>query len=163
MPARIHQLNVSQGGVPKRTVEAADVGPLGLAGDAQSDTQHHGGPLRAVCIYSLELIERLRAEGHPIFPGALGENITIAGLDWPAVVPGSRLVFDRGAEVEVATYTKSCSGIRNAFTDLKFNRIWQDQHPGWSRVCCRVIRSGQLACGEGVRLIAAPIRTTYTG
>ena len=37
----------------------------------------HGGPERALCLFSLERILELQAEGHPIFPGAAGENITI--------------------------------------------------------------------------------------
>ena len=52
----------------------------GLEGDRQRDLRFHGGPLRAVSLYSLELIEALQAEGHPIAPGAMGENLTMAGV-----------------------------------------------------------------------------------
>src|SRR2546422_5744398 len=34
-------------------------------------------------MYAMEAIEALRAEGHPIVPGAIGENLTVHGLDWP--------------------------------------------------------------------------------
>lgn len=53
--------------------------------------EHHGDPERAVCLYAMEAIEALHADGHAVAPGSLGENLTIAGLDWPSVVPGSRL------------------------------------------------------------------------
>ncbi|HSE92450.1 MAG TPA: MOSC domain-containing protein, partial [Methylomirabilota bacterium] len=76
---RIVQVSVSPGGVPKRPVEAALVTALGVEGDAHRDTEHHGGPERAVCLYALEAIEALQHEGHPIVPGALGENLTVAG------------------------------------------------------------------------------------
>ena len=53
---RIHAINLSDGGVPKTPVAEAEVTPTGLIGDRQEDTEHHGGPERAVCIYSLEVI-----------------------------------------------------------------------------------------------------------
>src|SRR5206468_11979480 len=79
---RIVQISVSRGGVPKTTIEQAHVTALGLEGDAHRDREHHGGPERAVCLYALEAIASLRAEGHDIVPGAIGENVTVEGLDW---------------------------------------------------------------------------------
>jgi MOSC domain-containing protein YiiM len=84
-------INVSGGGVPKRRVTGADVSRLGLLGDAQNDTIDHGGPERAVCVYSLERIQALQTEGHPIDVGTAGENVTLEGIDWNLVVPGARL------------------------------------------------------------------------
>jgi hypothetical protein len=37
---------------------------------------------------SLELIDQLRLEGHPIVPRSVGENVTISGLDWHSIRPG---------------------------------------------------------------------------
>ena len=87
MTGRIVQINVSPGGVPKRAVPVARVTPAGIAGDGHRHRALHGGPDRALCLYSIERIDALRADGHPIEPGALGENLTIAGLDWPRVRP----------------------------------------------------------------------------
>ncbi len=53
---RVVQINVSDGGVPKRPIERGRVGPLGLAGDGHRDRRHHGGPDRALCLLSLEVI-----------------------------------------------------------------------------------------------------------
>ena len=50
----------------------------------------HGGPERAVSLFSLEVIRRLQDEGHPIYPGATGENLTVAGLDWAALAAGTQ-------------------------------------------------------------------------
>src|SRR5713226_4835961 len=88
MAARIFQLNCSPGGVPKLAVREAIVTELGLVGDDHNFPDIHGGPERALCLFSLERILEFQAEGHPIFPGAVGENITIAGIDWQQVVPG---------------------------------------------------------------------------
>ncbi len=63
----------------------------GVERDGHRHREHHGGLERAVCLYAMEAIETLRGEGHAISPGSLGENLTVAGLDWPSVVPGSRL------------------------------------------------------------------------
>lgn len=152
----IHQLSISRGGVPKLPVPSARVGYLGIEGDGHDDVKHHGGPDRAVCLFSLEVISKLNDEGHPIAPGTTGDNITVAGVDWSAVVPGSRFVFERGVELETTQYTTPCSGIRDSFTGMKINRIKQDDHPGWSRVYARVVRAGTLSRGETFGFIPAP-------
>ena len=70
------------GGVPKLPVTEARITPEGVVGDRQQNRDIHGGIDRAVCIFSLEVIEALQAEGHSIKPGSSGENLTIAGLEW---------------------------------------------------------------------------------
>ena len=47
---RIAQPSVSPGGVPKRPVETARITALGVDGDAHRDTEHRGGPERALCL-----------------------------------------------------------------------------------------------------------------
>ena len=89
---RVVQINISPGGVPKLPLREAMVGELGLEGDGHSFPDIHGGPERALCLFSLERILELQAEGHPIFPGAAGENITIVGLEWDKLQPGDRVV-----------------------------------------------------------------------
>ena len=91
MTGRIVRINVSAGGVPKRPVRTARVTLAGLEGDGHRNRKLHGGPDRALCLFSLEQIEALQAEGHPVEPGALGENLTVTGLDWPRVRPGDLL------------------------------------------------------------------------
>ena len=112
---RIAQLSVSNGGVPKHAVETVRVTPLGLEGDAHRDREHHGGPDRAVCLFAMEAITELQGNGHPLVPGALGENVTLEGLDWSAVQPGSRLRLGDDVVLEVTRYTSPCLNIRPAF------------------------------------------------
>ena len=125
---RVHQINISPGGVPKLPVPAATVGVEGLAGDGHHD-KNHGGPDAAVCLFSFDVIRRLQAEGHPIAPGTIGENITVEGWDWAAVAPGARIVFENGVELEVVNYTTPCSTIRDSFKGLDFRRVKQGLHP----------------------------------
>lgn len=154
MTARIVSLNISSGGVPKRPMETADVGPLGLAGDVQRNRKFHGGPDRALCLYSMDLIDALRAEGHPIDPGSTGENVTISGLEWPQLVPGVRLSLGE-VEVEVTGYANPCRNIQPSFLDGDSRRIDQRRRPGWSRVYCRVVRPGALRRGDPVEVRTA--------
>src|SRR5947207_14775896 len=84
---RIGSINVSRGGLPKRPVAEAEVTTEGVEGDWQSDRRYHGGPERAVVIFSAERIAALQAEGHPIGTGTTGEHLTISRLAWTDVVP----------------------------------------------------------------------------
>ena len=150
---RIVQISVSPGGVPKRPVESADVTAGGVAGDAQRDLEHHGGPDRALCLFPMELIRTLQAEGHPIAPGQIGENLTVEGLDWDTVAPGARLLLGEDVLVEVTRYTSPCGNIRAAFTGGNYARVSQKRHPGASRVYARVLRTGAIRRGDPVRLL----------
>ncbi|MBA3452971.1 MAG: MOSC domain-containing protein [Deltaproteobacteria bacterium] len=125
---------------------------LGLEEDRQKHKKVHGGPDRAVCVYSLEVILALQAEGHPIYPGSAGENVTVSGLDWTAVIPGSRFELGTTVVLEVTRYTEPCKLIAESFTAKAFRRIDQVRNPGWSRVYTRVIREGVVRIGEPVRL-----------
>ena len=150
---RIVQLSISNGGVPKHAVEAARVTPLGLDGDAHSNREHHGGPDRAVCLFAMEAIRELRAEGHPLAPGALGENVTLEGLDWSAVQPGARLRLGDEVLLEITRYTTPCFNIRPAFRDGDYSRVSQKRHPGRSRVYARVVTTGTVRRGDPARLV----------
>ncbi len=153
-PPRIVQINISGGGVPKRPVEAAQVTRLGVEGDAHRDVEHHGGPERALCLFALERIRALQAEGHSIAPGSIGENLTVEGLDWKAVVPGSRLLLGAGVLVEVTRFTSPCGNILPFFRDGDYSRVSQKRHPGDSRVYARVLREGAIRAGDPVRLLS---------
>jgi MOSC domain-containing protein YiiM len=157
---RIVQLSVSPGGLPKRAVAAARVTRLGLAGDGHRELEHHGGPDRAVCLFPLEAIQRLVAEGHPIAPGALGENVTTEAVDWSLIVPGARLRLGERVLLEVTTYTSPCFNVAPLFRDRRFGRISQKRHPGWSRVYARVLTEGAVHPGDPVHLVSEPAVTS---
>ncbi|MGE3955192.1 MAG: MOSC domain-containing protein [Vicinamibacterales bacterium] len=148
---RLESINTSQGGVPKLAVFEAFLSEDGVSGDTQANRVVHGGPDRAVVVYALELIRALQDEGHPIVPGSTGENLTVSGLDWPAVSPGTRIAVG-GALLQVTRYATPCSKIAPSFRRGHFMRIAQDEHPGWSRVCCRVLEPGLVQPGDPVEL-----------
>jgi MOSC domain-containing protein YiiM len=148
--AFVASLAVSGGGVPKLAITEADVTRLGLVGDFQRLTKMHGGPDRALCLYSAERIAALVAEGHPIVAGATGENLTTLGLDWDAIVPGVRLAIGADVVVEITSYTEPCNQIAAAFARREFRRMDQDRHPGWARVYARVLAVGHVRVGDPI-------------
>lgn len=151
--AHIFQINVSNGGVPKLAVRQTEVTSLGVAGDRQANTEVHGGPERAVSLFSLERILALQAEGHPIFPGSVGENVTVTGLDWEQMSPGRRLRLGDEVLVEMTKYTTPCNKIEASFQEDDYGRISQNQYPGWSRLYARVLQPGVIKTGDVVELI----------
>jgi len=153
MQGRIFQLNTSPGGVPKLGVREAMLTPTGLIGDVQKFTDIHGGPERALCLYSLERILELQGEGHPIFPGSVGENVTLVGIDWANLEPGVRVALGEDALIEIASYTSPCDSVNASFSDGKFIRISQKVNPGWSRIYARVLRGGTLFVSQKVHIL----------
>ena len=150
--AKIAQINVNpNGGVPKTRVPSARLNFDGVEGDKQRNTRFHGGPTRAVCLFSLELIEKLQREGHPIAPGTTGENLTISGLDWEKLTPKTQLQIG-AARVEILSYTKPCFKIRHCFSDEDFHRLNQKIHPGWSRLYAQILIEAQIFEGDEVRI-----------
>ena len=157
--SHIFQISVSNGGVPKLPVHGARVTTLGLDGDSQDDREHHGGPDRALCLYSVERIIALQAEGHPIYPGATGENLTLVGLDWAQVTTGTRLRLGDEVVIEVTSYTSPCPKIASSFADGQIQRMSQERHPGWSRVYARVLSPGFVQVSDPIRAESTGPRT----
>lgn len=148
---RVTGLQRSAGGVPKLSVEHAHVDAGGMEGDRQANRKYHGGPDRALCLYSQERLEVLSAEGHPVGRGALGENVTIAGLSWELVQPGARLRLG-AVEAEVTAYAPPCKTIGPAFAGKQFTRVSQVVNPGWSRVYARILVEGDVSVGDSVTM-----------
>lgn len=149
----LHSINVSDGGVPKLPRPWARVRADGVDGDRQQDRRYHGGPDRAVSLYSLDLIEALQGEGHPIVPGSIGENLTLHGIDWTDVRTDARIEIGE-VLLEVTRAASPCHKIAASFHDGMFTRVSQKVHPGWSRFYTRVLREGLVSVGDRVALTA---------
>jgi MOSC domain-containing protein YiiM len=90
MTGSIVQINISPGGIPKRPIAEAEVTPEGIRGDSWAHPQFHGGRNQALLLITNEGIEELIAQGYPLYAGALGENLTISGLDRRQMRTGQR-------------------------------------------------------------------------
>lgn len=147
-------INTSNGGVPKLPRPHAVVTAHGVEGDRQRDLRYHGGPDRAVCLYSFDRIRDLRAEGHPASVGLLGENLTLVGVDWRLLTPGTALQIG-DVHLTLTAFAVPCRNLSAYFEGAQIGRVSQKLHPGWSRVYARVDRPGTVWIGDPVRIIDA--------
>jgi MOSC domain-containing protein YiiM len=154
------QVNVSQGGIPKREIPFGELTPSGITGDAWR-YRFHGGPKQAVLLITMEGIQELVAQGFPLYPGALGENLTTQGLDRRALRFGQRLRVG-GVTIELTKMRQPCAtldvygpGIQAAMYDA---RVVKGDHasPLWglSGFYASVVAPGTVRPGDIVTLHA---------
>ena len=144
--------------MPKSRVESAEIMKRGVEGDFNRFRDGRGGDTdRAVCIFSLEIIERLKHEGHPIEIGSTGENLTIRGVEWDSLSEGARLEIG-DVVLELSEPCAPCSKIGGSFIGRRFDRIDHDQEYGWSRWLARVLREGRVSVGDSVNIVITPDR-----
>jgi len=149
----IHQINISKGGVPKLPVFEAEVKFGGIAGDKQKDKRYHGGPERAICLFSIDVINELKTNGHPIYPGSTGENFTISIQNYHLLVLDTKIKIGSEVIIQITSYAAPCKTIRSSFKDEWFNCISQKLFPGQSRLYARVIKEGVVKEGDSIEII----------
>jgi MOSC domain-containing protein YiiM/GNAT superfamily N-acetyltransferase len=150
MDGRVLQVNISPGGVPKLPVERAWVSEQGLDGDAHQHRYVHGGPHRAVALLGIEAIERVQADGHPIEPGSVGENLTTTGIELSRLPIGTRLAIGNELVLELSGAAGPCDVIKGSFREGKSGRISILTHPDDSRMYARVIAQGEVRAGDAI-------------
>ena len=153
--ASIFQINLGSG-MPKTGVPNAEVTLQGLSGDGHTRA-YHGGLERALCLFSLERILALQAEGHPIYPGATGENLTLTGLPWEQVTPGLQLRLGNDVLIEISTFDENaCPRIQSYFSDGDVSRMVHVLNPGWARMYARVLQPGRIHIADPVTIVGDP-------
>ena len=158
MTGTVVQIGVSQGGVPKVEVPSAELTETGLAGDAWR-YPFHGGRGRAILLVTIEGIDELIAQGFPLFPGALGENLTTRGLDRRELRVGQRFqVGDTVIELTqvrtpCATLDVYGSGVQAATYDAQVQSGDPDS-PRWglSGFYASVAQPGTVRAGDPIAL-----------
>ena len=73
----------------------------------------------AVCIQDIELLETLKRDGYPVGPGAIGENLTVRGLNVQQLTPGTQLAFENGPLLELTELRRPCFVLDKIHPDLK--------------------------------------------
>ena len=147
MGAVLVQVNVSGGGMPKVPVLSAEVTADGVAGDRQRNRKYHGGPYRAVCIFSEELYEWLRNWGVDLVNGSVGENFTTRGLDLQKLSVGDRLRVGDGCVIEITGVRVPCSQLKKWDADLPELIVG---HSGW---VAKVVEAGVVKAGDSVEVL----------
>src|SRR5262245_58508741 len=119
MQGTIVQVNVSSGGLPKRSVSEGLITPLGLQGDLHAHANIHGGPRKAILLIAAEVVDDLAERGFPIFYGALGENLTTRGIGVRDLRIGDQLRAG-GAILEITQPRGPCSALEAYADTLKY-------------------------------------------
>lgn len=141
------QVNVSPGGMPKVAVEGgARVSVDGVEGDWQKNRKYHGGPDRAICLFSVELYRELAAEGVELSPGDVGENFTTLGVDLKRVGPGSRLRMGE-VLIEVTKVRVPCRSLD------KWDKRLMGMMKGRSGWMAKVVEAGMVRPGDVVEIV----------
>ena len=157
---RILQINISPGGIPKRPIAEGEATPEGIRGDSWAHPQIHGGPQKAVLLITMEGIRELIAQGYPVYPGALGENLTIEGLDRREMRIGQRYlageVLLELTRIRVPCATLDIYGpeIKQAIYDAQV-KAGDPSSPRWglSGFHARVLHAGVLHPRDIIRLV----------
>ena len=145
---------VSDGGVPKHPMPATSVLHRGLLGDRQAERRHHGRVWQAVCLWSADVVDVLRAEGHPIHLGAAGENVSIRGIDWALIRPGTRVLLGDDVVLEVSLPALPCYKNAQWFVDGDYDRMHHEREWGIARMYASVVTEGRLTEGTRAVLVA---------
>jgi MOSC domain-containing protein YiiM len=153
-------VNVSNGGLPKFPIWRGEVTPLGITSDRHAHPNIHGGPDKALLLITAEGVDELREAGHPVFYGALGENVTTRGLDRRSVRIGQRYhIGDVIAQItKVRAPCESLNvygdGIQKAVYDAEV-KAGNPASPRWglSGFYASVVRGGTIRPGDAVVLL----------
>jgi MOSC domain-containing protein YiiM len=161
MTGSILQINISRGGLPKRAIAEGQITPLGIAGDEHAHPAIHGGPRQAVLLITSEGIAELKELGFPLFHGALGENLTTAGVDRRWLRIGQRYRAG-GAILELTRIRVPCDtlnsygpGIQNAMYDSQI-KAGDPASPRWglSGFYASVVQPGPIRTGDPISLLS---------
>ena len=149
--------HVPSGFVKTPRTEAVRVGLLGLEGDEQADLTVHGGPEKAVYAYAASHYPAWAAQFPALAPafhgGAMGENLTVSGMDEAAICVGD--VHAIGSVLlQVCQPRQPCFkfALRHGNNKLPKAMV-RNGHAGWYY---RVLQEGVLRAGDRIALHHRP-------
>ncbi len=172
MNGRVVQINrkpetPGQHGLPKLPVGSIHVSRHGLDGDfnrfrhaAKADD-----PSRAVMLLPLETIHQLNAEGWPVKPGDMGENITTEGIPYDDFVVGAQYkmgeVIIQIAEpctacknLEFLPYVQEAKGVEFITTLTRTEGGTRVNRRGWY---ASVVVEGTISQGDAIEPVIATV------
>ncbi|MDP2737943.1 MAG: MOSC domain-containing protein [Pseudorhodobacter sp.] len=133
------------------------VTPLGLAGDVQGDTVHHGGPDKALHAYPRAHYAAWRADlperAALLTDGSFGENLVLDGVSEADLCLGDSFTLG-SAQVQISQARQPCwkLNLRFATPDMA-RRVQASGRTGWY---FRVLTPGSVAAGDTMVLNARP-------
>jgi len=144
--------------IDKRPVPAPwRISRTGLAGDAQADLQHHGGPEKALHHYPFEhyaaWIDEIGDSPPLRAPGGFGENFSTTGWTEANVCLGDVVRFGR-ARLQVSQGRQPCWKLNRRFgrADMAL-RVQRSGRVGWYY---RVLEAGTAEAGDCLEILDRP-------
>ena len=125
-----------------------------LAEDGQADLKHHGGPDRAVLIYSAEHYPAWNDRfGRTLDFGSFGENFTVSIANETMVCLGDRWVTN-DIEIEVSQPRLPCFKLARRLDMPGLNlEVVKNRKGGWY---CRTLKQGTVEAGQKLTLVDRP-------
>lgn len=135
----------------KQAADEAFLSVDGFKGDGIADTKHHGGPDRAVCMYSEEHYALWEKQfSCTLSPSTFGENLTVGGMLEDKVCIGD--IYQVGdAVIQVTQGRVPCSTIsqRTGLPGLMKEMI----KTGLTGYLCRVVEEGMVHSNSTITLL----------
>jgi MOSC domain-containing protein YiiM len=153
----LHQKAEARGehGLPKPSIPMIAVTRAGVRGDFNRyrHEEKDDDPAMALLLIPRETLTDLSAEGWPVRPGDLGENITTEGIPYGGFAPGMRFLIG-GTVIEI---TKPCTPCDNLFLlpyvgverGAEFLKVMLGRR-GWY---ARVVTDGSISTGDRVERV----------
>ncbi|MBW9121029.1 MOSC domain-containing protein [Microbacterium trichothecenolyticum] len=112
--------------------------------------------LRQVHLIHAELFDDMADRGHAVTPGALGENITTAGIDLLGLSRGTRLELGEDAVIEITGLRNPCTQINGLSEGLMKELVHVDDTGATVRlagVMSVVLTGGVVRPGDRIRVL----------
>lgn len=147
----IFQINISEkGGKPKLPINDGYVTVNGIQGDKQARPDKHGGKNKALSLFALEKTIEIQKAGIAMFIGGMGENLSIAEMDWKTIKVGDQYKIGDELIIEISTDTGPCKQIAQYYHENKDHNIDEATFNGWSRFYAKVIEEGYIRTGDTI-------------
>jgi MOSC domain-containing protein YiiM len=118
----------------------------GIEGDRKG-----GHPKRNLNVMDDITLSELAAEGFPIDPGELGENIVLSGVDLRTLPEGTQLRLGSEAVIALGKLREPCEML------TRLDQRMPESVVGRVGVMCRVIKSGRIKVGDPVEVVRETI------
>jgi MOSC domain-containing protein YiiM len=150
---------VGRTAIDKRPVTGrVGVGELGLAGDAQCDSEVHGGVYQAVYAYADEEAALWERDlGYAVPPGLFAENLRTSGVEVSGAEIGERWRIgdgDGALEVEVTSARIPCRTFAEKLGEPSWQKRFSDR--GLPGAYLRVLTPGDVGTGDAVTVVHRP-------
>jgi len=134
---------------------------VNIDGDDQADRRVHGGPTKAIYVYSARDYDWWQDElEQPLVPGTFGENLTITGLDPASAVIGERWSIG-SATARVTEPRIPCFKLGIRMGDAAFvDRFAQAARPG---TYLAIEAPGDVGAGDDIQLVDRPAHGVTVG